>query len=148
MSKELYFEMKANEIAKMYDHTFTKKEAKETGINLVKDVLDKGEVDKHEFMANLARLKEVVNSADAEMRKHLPDEKFTAFGVEFTPVQGGKILNYEDDPIYAKLKHKLKEREEQLKVVFNTGAEIYDEEGIQIPKVSFNYRKSSITIKF
>lgn len=148
MSKDLYFEMRANDVAKMYDHSFTKKEAKQTGVNLVNEVIEKGEVDKHEFMANLARLKEVVNSADAEMRKHIPEESFKAFGVEFTPVQGGKILQYEEDPVYAEIKKQLKDREELLKLAFKSDSEIYDSEGVQVPKVSFTNRKSSITIKF
>lgn len=148
MSKEVFFEMRANDVAKMYDHTFTKKEAILTGAKLVEDVVENGEVNPHEFMANLARLKEVVNSADAEMRKHLPEEKFTAFGVDFTPIQGGKTLQYADDPIYEFLKKQLKDREELLKLAFNSDLEIYDSEGAQVPKVSFINRKSSITIKF
>jgi hypothetical protein len=148
MSKDLYFEMKAENLVKLYDHSFTKKEAQKTGVQMVKTVIDEGNINIHEFMANLARLKEVVNSADAEARKHLPEEKFEAFGVEFTPVNGGSTLNYKDDEVWSDLKKQLTDREEMLKTAAKTDSIIYDSEGFQVPKVSSNQRKSSITIKF
>lgn len=148
MSKDLFFEMKAEQMVQLYDQSFTKKEAQTQGVNLVKQVLDAGNIVPHEFMATLARLKEVVNSADAEMRKHLPHDNISCYGVEFTPVQGGETLNYVDDLIYADLKKQLKDREELLKLAYKSDLEIYDSEGVQVPKVSSTPRKSSITIKF
>ena len=148
MSKDLFLQMRAEEVATLYAQDFTKKEAVSTGKKIVEDLVEKGEVDKHQFTANIVRLKAVIDTVESEMRKHLPEEKFTAFGVEFTPVQGGKALQYADDPIYADLKKQLKEREELLKLAFNSNSEIYDSDGVQVPKVSFTNRKSSITIKF
>ena len=148
MSKDLYFEMKAEQLATMYDATFTKKEAQAQGVNLVKTALDEGNVLPHELMANIARLKEVVNAADAELRKHLPEDKITVMGVEFTPVNGGNIVNYKDDDVWLELKSKLSHRESLLKVALNSDQDFYDEEGVKVPKVSTTPRKSSITIKF
>ena len=148
MSKDLFFEMKAEQMVQLYDQSFTKKEAQSQGVNLVKQVLDAGNIVPHEFMATLARLKEVVNSADAEMRKHLPHDKISCYGVEFTPVQGGETLNYAEDAVYENLKKQLKDREDLLKVAYKSDSEIYDSEGVQVPKVSSTPRKSSITIKF
>ena len=93
----------SEQLITMYEPSFTKKDAILTGKRMVDNVINEGNVDKHMFMANICRLKEVVNSADAEMRKHLPEEKLTCYGVEFTPVNGGEVINYGDDPIYQSL---------------------------------------------
>lgn len=148
MSKLQFFEMRATEMASMYDATFTKKEAQKVGVKLVTDLLESGEVDKMQFTANLARLNEVVSTAMAEIRKHIPEEKQTVLGVEFAPVNGGSTLNYMEDEIYAELKNNLLHRESLLKVASKSDIEIYDENGILVPKVSSKPRSSSITIKF
>ena len=97
-------------------------------------------------MANLCRLKEVVNSADSEMSKHLPQEKSNVWGVEFTPVNGGNTINYAEDEIYQQLKADLDARADLLKLAQTQT--IIDAYGNDVPKVSTTPRKSSITIKF
>lgn len=149
MSKQLFEIMRAEQMATLYDSTFTKKEATATGVNLVKAVLEAGEVDKMHFGANLARLYEVIGSALSTFRESIIDtEKVTALGVEFNPVNGGETLNYKDDEIYSTLFNDLKEREELLKLAYKAKNEFYDQYGNVIPKVSSTPRKSSITIKF
>jgi hypothetical protein len=149
MSKQLFELMRAEEMATLYDSTFTKKEATTTGVNLVNNVRESGEVDYMHFGANLARLNEVISSALSTFRESIIDtEKVKALGVEFSPVNGGETLNYKDDPIYADIQKELKEREEILKLAYKSKNEIYDEMGVQVPKVSSISRKSSITIKF
>ena len=149
MSKDLFFQTRENEVVKLsYDHTFTKKEATSTGIKLAKDVVDSGEISIHEAMANVARAKEVINALDSELRKHLPEEKFTGFGVEFTPVNGGATLNYKEDDMWVSLNKKLKDREELLKLAEKSDDIIYDSDGVQVNKVSKSFRKSSVSIKF
>lgn len=148
MSKEQFFMMRAEQMATMYDQSFTKKDAVSSGVKMITDVIESGNVDKLQLMANLCRLKEVINAADSELRKHLPFEKNKVFGVEFTPVNGGETLNYSDDEIWSDLKKQLSNREELLKTAFKTDYELYDSEGILVPKVSSTPRKSSITIKF
>lgn len=138
--------MRAKEMATMYAQDFTKKQAQEVGVNLVLDMVDDGEVDKLQFAANLFRLNEVVGSAATEMRKHLPDEKIKVHGVEFSPVNGGNTINYDEDPVYVKLKTDLDARVELLKLAQKQ--EVLDNGGIEVPKVSTTPRKSSITIKF
>jgi hypothetical protein len=135
-----------HDISTMYTPTFTKKEAVQTGVELVKNLLESGTVDKMQFMANLCRLKEVVNSADTEMRKHLPQEKSNVWGVEFTPVNGGNTINYSEDEIYQQLKADLDARADLLKLA--QSQTIIDAYGNDVPKVSTTPRKSSITIKF
>jgi hypothetical protein len=145
-TSEMHIALRAEEMATMYEQTFTKKEAVQTGVELVKNLLESGTVDKMQFMANLCRLKEVVNSADTEMRKHLPQEKSNVWGVEFTPVNGGNTINYADDEIYQQLKADLDARADLLKLAQTQT--IIDAYGNDVPKVSTTPRKSSITIKF
>jgi hypothetical protein len=99
-----------------------------------------------EFIANLARLSEVVGTAMTEARKHITEEKQTVMGVEFTPVNGGNIINYLEDPIYQQLKADLDARAELLKLAQKQS--VIDMYGNDVPLVSTTPRKSSITIKF
>ncbi len=138
--------MRAEEMATLYDGSFTKKEAILTGKRMVDNLIESGEVDKMQFTSNLVRLFEVINSAMSEIRKHLPEEKQTINGVEFTPVNGGNTINYEEDIVYSVIKGDLQNRAELLKMAQNQ--EIIDMSGNVVPKVSTTPRKSSITIKF
>jgi hypothetical protein len=78
-------------------------------------------------------------------------EKYTAktftFGnVEFTRKEGAKKLNYSEDLLYSNLQTQLKAREELLKVAQKST--IYDDEGVEVPKVSISYNKDSLMVKF
>ena len=147
MSKDLFFAMRTEEIATMYDSTFTKKEASQTGSSLVKNALESGDVDKMQLFANLARLNEVISSALNECRNSIEViEKTTSLGVEFNPTNGGNTINYSDDEIWVELKRCLDARTEELKLAQKQ--DVFDSYGNQVPKVSTTPRKSSITIKF
>lgn len=148
MSKELFFNMRAEEMATLYDASFTKKEAKQQGVNLVKQVLENGNATIEDLTANIVRLKEVINSADAEVRKHLPEENFEHLGVKFSYASGGDTINYKDDEVWANLKKKLDQRQELLKTALKSDELIFDSEGVEVPKVSTTARKSSIRISF
>jgi len=113
---------------------------------MVDDLLENGEIDKMQFMSNLCRLTDVVNSANDELRKHLPFEKLHINGVEFTPVNGGDTLNLKEDPIYCQLKQDLDDRAELLKLAQKQT--VIDAYGNDVPKVGTTPRKSSITIKY
>ena len=136
----------SEKLMSMYEPTFTKKDAILTGKRMVDDVIESGNIDKHQFMAQICRLKEVINSADSEMRKWLPEEKVVILGVEFTPVNGGSIIDYADDPIYCQLKADLDARVELLKLAQKQT--IIDAYGNDVPKVGTTPRKNSITLKF
>lgn len=149
MSKEQFELMRFHEMETLYSPDFTKKEANATGKQLVKNVLESGEVNKLHFGANLARLHEVISSAMVEFRESIIDiEKSKELGVEFNPVNGGETLNFKDDPIWCDIKKELTEREELLKTAYKSKKEIYDSEGIEVIKVSSTPKKSSIIIKF
>lgn len=147
MSKDLYFEMRAERLAELYEPSFTKKEAVLTGKRMVDNLLEAGEVEPLKVWANIVRLKEVVNSADAEFRNRLEVlGKENVYGVEFNHVNGGEILNYEEDEVYRELKEVLDERVAILKLAQKTT--LIDGYGNEVPKVSTTPRKSSITVKF
>jgi hypothetical protein len=145
-NSETFLELRAQDFVTMYDASFTKKEAQKVGIKLVTDLLENGNVDKMEFIANLARLSEVVGTAMTEARKHIAEEKQTVMGVEFTPVNGGNTINYLEDPIYQQLKSDLDARADLLKLAQKQS--VIDLYGNDVPLVSTTPRKSSITIKF
>ena len=149
MSKQLFEMMRLQEVSSLYPTDFTKKEAQQTGKDLVNQVLELGNVSTLDFGANLIRLSEVIGSAMSEFRSKIKDiEKQTVQGVEFNPVQGGETLNFKDDEIWSDIKRELSEREELLKVAYKSKGEIYNESGVLVPKVSSTPRASSITIKF
>ena len=145
-NSETFLELRAQDFVTMYDASFTKKEAQKVGLKLVTDLLDNGNVDKMEFIANLARLSEVITTAMTEARKHITEEKQTVMGVEFTPVNGGNTINYSEDTIYQQLKNDLDARAELLKLAQKQ--DLIDAYGNDVPRVSTTPRKSSITIKF
>lgn len=147
MSKLQFFEMRAEQMTALYDSTFTKKDAVQTGENLIDSVLESGEVDIMQLGANLARLEQVVGSAMSKFRNHIIDtEKVKVLGVEFSPVNGGNTINYAEDEVYQVLKNDLDSRTELLKLAQKQ--DVFDAYGNQVPKVSTTPRKSSITIKF
>lgn len=149
MSKELFFEMRAEQMATMYSETFTKKEATLTGDNLVNDVFEKGEVEPIRVFSNLVRLKQVIDSAERGFRDRLNLNTEQSWnGVKFTPKNGSKKLTYEEDPVYAQIAKKLKDREELLKTAHNSSDIVFDSEGCEVPKVGMTFTKSSITITF
>jgi hypothetical protein len=146
MSKLQFFEMRASEMCGLYSSDFTKKDAVKQGGTLVQNILDDGLVSKEEFMANIVRLKAVIDTAESEMRKHLRFEKQIILGVEFTPVNGGNTVNYSEDEVWQNLKQDLDDRTELLKLAQKQ--EVLDLGGIQVPKVGTTPKKSTINIKF
>jgi len=145
-TSEMHLQMRADEIVQMYDSTFTKKEAVKTGIQLAENVFESGEVLPEEVLANLSRLKWVVDAAESTLRGGLEIyDKRTVLGLEFNYVNGGNTINYADDEIYTELKRCLDARTEQLKMAQKQ--DTFDAYGNQVPRVSTSPRKSSITIK-
>jgi len=143
---EMFLQMRADEIVQMYDSTFTKKEAIKTGTNLALNVFESGEVSPAEVLANLSRLKWVIDAAETTMRSKLEIyDKQIILGLEFNYVNGGNTINYADDEVYATIKADLDARAELLKLAQKQ--EILDLYGNLVPKVSTTPRKSSITIK-
>lgn len=147
-NSEMFLQLREQDIVTLYDATFTKKEAQQTGVNLAKTIIDGGKVSKHEALANLVRLNEVVSNAITEIKESVINEKVTILGVEFNPTNGRTIYNFKDDHLWNDLNNKLKQREELLKVALKSNETIFDSEGVEVPKISTSYAKSSLTIKF
>ena len=147
-NSEAFLQLREQDIVTLYDATFTKKDAQQTGLNLAKQIIDGGEVSKHEALANLVRLNEVIINAITEIKESVSNEKVTILGVEFTPVNGRIMYNFKEDELWNSLNKKLKQREELLKVALKSDEIIFDSDGCEIPKINTSSSKSSLTIKF
>ena len=133
----------------MYAPDFTKKQAEQTGIDLINKLFEDGNQTPTQFYSNIARLKAVIDSADKAFRERLILTQAESYnGVTFTPKNGAESLNYAEDQIYAELENKLKQRAELLKVANKSDETIFDSEGCEVPKVSKKFNKSSIVITF
>lgn len=146
-SKEMFLEMRENELAEIYRADFTKKHAQNKGKEFATKILEEGLISKQDAFVNLTRLCEVLNTAKETIKDSLPVEKFTHLGVEIAPMNGRKIIQYQEDSIWCEISNQLKKREELLKVALNSNEPIFTEEG-EVPKVSVSYAKSSINVKF
>jgi hypothetical protein len=148
-SKDLFFDMRSEELETMYLPDFTKKQAEQTGIDLINRMFEDGNKTPVQFYSNIARLKAVIDSADKAFRDRLSLIQADSYnGVTFTPKNGAESLNYAEDQIYAELENKLKQRAELLKVASKSDNLIFDSEGCEVPKVSKKFNKSSIVITF
>jgi hypothetical protein len=144
MSKQLFELMREQESFPIH---FGKKDYISRGKEIVSSVLQDGEIDKMEFWTKVAKIKEIINAMDSQLREEISlTEKTTLHNVEFNPVQGGFTINYDEDIVYQEFKKQLKEREELLKLAQRI--DVFDAYGNDVPKVSTTPRKSSITIKF
>jgi hypothetical protein len=69
-------------------------------------------------------------------------------GVNVSVSQGATILDYNQDIIYDDLAAKLKERKALLDLAYRQTDPIYDNDGIQVPKVKVkNYHKDSFNVR-
>jgi hypothetical protein len=123
------------------------------GINAIVQAVEAGVVNPLDAFASFNKLEKLFKEAKVKIDELARDEaeKYTAktftFGnVEFTRKDGAKKLNYAEDLLYSNLQMQLKAREELLKVAQKST--IYDDEGVEVPKVSISYNKDSLMVKF
>jgi hypothetical protein len=123
------------------------------GINAIVEAVENGVVNPLDAFASFNKLEKLFKEAKVKIDELARDEaeKYTAktftFGnVEFTRKDGAKKLNYSEDLYYSNLQAQLKAREELLKVAQKST--IYDDEGVEVPKVSISYNKDSLMVKF
>ena len=146
-SKDLFFDMRSEEM--QYALDFTKKQAEQTGIDLINRMFEAGDKTPVQFYSNIARLKAVIDAADRAFRDRVNLPAVDSYnGVTFTPKNGAESLNYAEDDICVLLENKLKQRQELLKVASKTDDIIFDAQGCEVPKVSKKFNKSSIVITF
>ncbi len=147
MSKDLFQLMRQQEIDTQ-NFLPNRLEIQLSAKTFIKDVLDAGEIDKFELLAQAKRMGEALEVINAELLKVLPQENFEAFGLKGTFRSGGETINYKDCEVWNDINRELKEREELLKLALKSHNEIYDAAGVQVPKVSTTPRKSSLAISF
>jgi hypothetical protein len=147
MSKDLFQLMREQEI-QTSNFLPNKKEIQFSAQTFIKDLLDAGETDKFELLAQAKRMGEALEVINAELIKVLPQENFEGYGLKGTFRSGGETVNFKDCEVWSDINRELKEREELLKLALKSQNEIYDAAGVQVPKVSTTPRKSSLAISF
>ena len=143
-TSELFLQMRQFEA---FELTATKKSILENAESFTKIVKESGEITKEEFLAKSLRNASFWGEVSDISKKDF-SEKTSFYGVEITPMNGKKMIQYQEDPIYKELEKQLKQREELLKTALNQSEPMYDSEGIEVPKVSVKYAKDSIQVKF
>lgn len=123
-----------------------KKEVQFSANTFITKVIDGGEVDKYELLAQAKRMQEALDVITAKILEVMPQENFEAFGLKGTFRNGGDTINYKDDFKWSEIKEKLNEREMLLKVALKSNSTIYDDDGIEVTKVSTSPRKSTLAI--
>jgi hypothetical protein len=123
------------------------------GINAIVEAVENGVVNPLDAFASFNKLEKLFKEAKVKIDELARDEAdkytektFKLGAVEFTKKQGASKLNYSEDLFYSNLQAKLKAREELLKVAQKST--IYDDEGVEVPKVSISYNKDSLVVKF
>ena len=145
MSKDLFMLMREQEI-QTSNFLPNKKEIQFSAKTFITNVLEAGEIDKYELLAQAKRMGEALEIINTELLKVLPQENFEAFGLKGTFRSGGDTINYAEDEIYATIKKDLDARTEQLKLAQKQ--DTFDAYGNQVPKVSTTPRKSSLAISW
>jgi hypothetical protein len=147
MSKGLFELMRQQEI-ETSNFLPNKKEIQFSSKKFITDLLDAGEVNKYELLAQAKRMSEALEVINEELLKVLPQENFEEFGLKGTFRNGGETINFKECEIWSDIQKELKEREELLKTALKSNKEVYDENGVLVPKVSTTPRKSSLSISF
>lgn len=147
MSKDLFLLMRNQEV-QTSNFLPNKKEIQFTSKKFIKEILDAGESNPYELIAQAKRMQEAIDVVTSELLAILPQENFESFGLKGTFRNGGDTVNFKDDKTWSDIQKELKEREELIKAALKSDKEIYDENGVQVPKVSTTPRKSSLSISF
>jgi len=145
MSKDLFLMMREQEI-QTSNFLPNKKEIQFSSKKFITDVLETGETDKFELLAQAKRMLEALDVINTELLKVIPQENFEAYGLKGTYRSGGDTVNYSEDAIYTQLKADLDARAELLKLALKQP--VIDAYGNDVPRVSTTPRKSSLAISF
>lgn len=145
MSKDLFMMMREQEV-QTSNFLPNKKEIQFSAKKFISEVLEAGDTDKFELLAQAKRMLEALDVITAELLKVIPLENFEAYGLKGTYRSGGDTINYSDDAIYTQLKADLDARAELLKLALKQ--DIIDVYGNDVPKVSTTPRKSSLAISY
>lgn len=147
MSKDLFMLMREQEI-QTSNFLPNKKEIQFGAKKFITELLEDGNVNKFELLAQAKRLQEALDVVNTELLKVIPQENFEEFGLKGTFRDGGNTINFKECEIWSDISKELKEREELLKLALKSDKEIYDDAGVLVQKVSTTPRKSSLAISF
>ncbi len=147
MSKNLYELMRQQEI-ETSNFLPNKKEVQFSANTFITKVIDGGGVDKYELLAQAKRMQEALDVITAKILDVVPQENFEAYGLKGTFRNGGETINYKDDFKWSEIKEKLSEREMLLKVALKSNSSIYDNDGIEVTRVSTSPRKDTLAISW
>ena len=125
-----------------------KKEVEFSAKKFASQLIEAGEIDMYEAFTQAVRMSDSFEIIKDKIKSHLPKEKYIAFGMTIEPRNGGETLNYSEDWLYAELQDKLKQRAELIKVATNSDLPIFDENGIEVTKVSKKIMKDSLVVKY
>lgn len=125
-----------------------KKEIQFSATTFITNLIDGGEVDKYELLAQAKRMQEALDVITAKILDVVPQENFEAYGLKGTFRNGGETINYKDDFKWSEIKDKLSEREMLLKVALKSNSSIYDDDGIEVTRVSTSPRKDTLAISW
>jgi hypothetical protein len=123
-------------------------------IKTLNEGVDNGELKALEVFAVYKKLEKIFDEAKKKVEETAMDEArsydktFVIAGVEFTSKEGSKLLNYSEDFLIKDLNEKLKQRQDLIKVATASKEAIFDENGIEVTKVSLKPTKSSLSVKF
>jgi hypothetical protein len=148
MSNKDLFQMMREQEIQTQNFLPNKKEIQFSATKFIKDVIDGGEVDKYELLAQAKRMQEALDVITAKILEVVPQENFEAFGLKGTFRNGGETINYKDDFKWSELKEKLSEREMLLKVALKSNSSIYDDDGVEVTRVSTSPRKDTLAISW
>lgn len=147
MSKDLFQMMREQEV-QTKNFLPNKKEIQFSATTFITNLIDGGEVDKYELLAQAKRMQEALDVITAKILDVVPQENFEAFGLKGTFRNGGETINYKDDFKWSEIKEKLSEREMLLKVALKSNSSIYDDDGIEVTRVSTSPRKDTLAISW
>jgi hypothetical protein len=147
MSKDLFQMMREQEV-QTQNFLPNKKEIQFSATKFITDVIYGGEVDKYELLAQAKRMQEALDVITAKILEVVPQENFEAYGLKGTFRNGGETINYKDDFKWSEIKEKLSEREMLLKVALKSNSTIYDDDGIEVTRVSTSPRKDTLAISW
>jgi hypothetical protein len=148
MSNKDLFQMMREQEVQTQNFLPNKKEIQFSATKFITDVIDGGEVDKYELLAQAKRMQEALDVITAKILEVVPQENFEAFGLKGTFRNGGETINYKDDFKWSEIKEKLSEREMLLKVALKSNSSIYDDDGIEVTRVSTSPRKDTLAISW
>ena len=148
MSNKDLFQMMREQEVQTQNFLPNKKEIQFSATKFITDVIDGGEIDKYELLAQAKRMQEALDVITAKILEVVPQENFEAFGLKGTFRNGGETINYKDDFKWSEIKEKLSEREMLLKVALKSNSSIYDDDGVEVTRVSTSPRKDTLAISW